>query len=72
MAAMMTKLATSPVNADTAAAKSRIRTSGLLNRPKKVGQQALRFGRCDLVRSDRLKDGGGVGRAQAGSVECSD
>ena len=50
MTVMMTKLGTSPVNADTAAAKSRIKTSGLLNRPIKADSRpfglaaAIRFG----------------------------
>ena len=33
----------------------------------KGGQQALRFGRLDPVRSNCLKDGGGVRRAKAGA-----
>src|SRR5581483_7349937 len=43
MMPMMTRLATSPVNADTAAAKSRISTSGLANRPTKVLSRLFRL-----------------------------
>ena len=60
------EVGTLPVNAETAAAKRRIRTSGLLNLPKKVRRQARVFDGGDLVRSGRLEDGGGVGRFHAG------
>ena len=41
MTAMMMKLETSPVNADTAAAKSRIKTSGLPSRSIKAESRPL-------------------------------
>ena len=47
MSAMMTKLGTSPVNADTAAAKSKIKTSGLLNRSIKAMSRL--FGLADSI-----------------------
>ena len=43
MTSMMTKLGMSPVNADTAAAKSRITTNGLLNRPRKAISKPFRL-----------------------------
>ena len=64
MTAMMTKLGTSPVNADTAAAKSRIKTNGLLNRSIKATSRlfglavSIRFGPTALrmaAASDALR-----------------
>ena len=48
MAAMMTKLGTSPVNADTAAAKSRTKTNGLRTVPIKAVSR--RLGLADSIR----------------------
>ena len=72
MTVMMTKLGTSPVNADTAAATSRISDQRIAEPSDKGGQQALRFDRVDAVRSDRRKDSSGVGALRPVSVECSD
>ena len=47
MTVMMTKLGTSPMNADTAAANSRINTKGLLNRSIKADSRL--FGLTDSI-----------------------
>jgi hypothetical protein len=60
MTAMMKKLGTSPVNADTAAAKSRINTNGLVNRSIKASRKLFR-----MVVSIRFKDVGSIWCAEA-------
>ena len=70
MAAMMTKLGTSPVNADTAAAKSRIKTNGLLNRS--IRALTRPFGLADSIwfGPTALRMAAASGALRPAPVEC--
>ena len=71
MTAMMTKLGTSPVNADTAAAKSRIKTSGLLNRSIKAASRLLRWAVSIRFGPTAARMAAASDALRPASVECS-